>query len=106
MVYAARVHDVGKIFVAGAILNKPGPLNEEEFFQVKMHAHIGAEIVATIPHSQMMREAIEHHHQRFDGCGYPDGLRGEQIPLWARIIGLPTPMPTWSPSNRSLPPHA
>ena len=67
---------------------KPGPLNDEEFFQVKMHPHIGAEIVGKIPHSDMMREAIEHHHQRFDGSGYPDGLRGEQIPLWARIIGL------------------
>ena len=88
LVFAARVHDVGKIFVLEQILNKPGPLNDEEFFQVKLHPHIGAEIVGTIPHSDMMREAIEHHHQRFDGSGYPDGLRGEQIPLWARIIGL------------------
>jgi HD-GYP domain-containing protein (c-di-GMP phosphodiesterase class II) len=53
-----------------------------------MHAHIGAEIVATVPNSDMMRDAVEHHHQRFDGSGYPDGLRGEQIPLWARIIAL------------------
>ncbi len=88
LVFAARVHDVGKIFVSEQILNKPGPLNDEEFFQVKMHPHIGAEIVGKIPHSDMMREAIEHHHQRFDGSGYPDGLRGEQIPLWARIVGL------------------
>ncbi|HEV2468518.1 MAG TPA: diguanylate cyclase [Candidatus Sulfotelmatobacter sp.] len=88
LVYAARVHDVGKIFVPEHILNKPGPLGEEEFFQLRMHAHVGAEVVGTIPHSIMMREAIEHHHQRFDGSGYPDGLRGEEIPLWARIIGL------------------
>jgi diguanylate cyclase (GGDEF)-like protein len=88
LVFAARVHDVGKIFVPEHILNKPGPLNDEDFFQVKLHPHIGAEMVGTIPHSDMMREAIEHHHQRFDGSGYPDGLRGEQIPLWARIIGL------------------
>ena len=88
LVYAARVHDVGKIFVSERILNKPGPLGEDEFQQVKMHAHVGAEIVGTIPHCPMMREAIEHHHQRFDGTGYPDGLRGEQIPLWARIIAL------------------
>jgi HD-GYP domain-containing protein (c-di-GMP phosphodiesterase class II) len=53
-----------------------------------MHAHVGAEIVGIIPHGAAMRDAIEHHHQRFDGSGYPDGLRGEQIPLWARIIGL------------------
>jgi len=51
-------------------------------------AHVGAEIVGTLPNSNLMREAIEHHHQRFDGSGYPDGLRGEEIPLWARIIGL------------------
>ncbi len=88
LVFAARVHDVGKIFVPELILNKPGPLNDEEFFQVKLHPQIGAEIVGTIPHSDMMREAIEHHHQRFDGSGYPDSLRGEQVPLWARIIGL------------------
>ncbi len=88
LVYAARVHDVGKIFVSERILNKPGPLGEDEFQQVKMHAHVGAEIVGAIPHCPLMREAIEHHHQRFDGTGYPDGLRGEQIPLWARIIAL------------------
>ena len=88
LVYAARVHDVGKIFVPEHILNKAGPLGDREFQQVKMHAHVGAEILATIPHSAMMRDAIEHHHQRFDGSGYPDGLRGEQIPLWARIIAL------------------
>ena len=88
LVYAARVHDVGKIFVTEQILNKLGPMSDEEFFELKMHPHIGAEIVGKIPHSDLMREAIEHHHQRFDGSGYPDGLRGEQIPLWARIIGV------------------
>src|SRR5580704_12847985 len=88
LVYAARVHDVGKIFVPEHFLNRPGPLGDREFQQVKMHAHVGAEIVGTIPKSAMMRDAIEHHHQRFDGSGYPDGLRGEQIPLWARIIAL------------------
>ena len=88
LVYAARIHDVGKIFVPEQILNKPGPLNDDEFFQLRMHAHVGAEVIGVIPHSTMMREAIEHHHQRFDGTGYPDGLKGEEIPLWARIIGL------------------
>jgi diguanylate cyclase (GGDEF)-like protein len=88
LVYAARVHDVGKIFVPEQILNRPGPLSDRDFRQVKMHAHIGAEIVATIPRGFNMRDAIEHHHERFDGSGYPDGLRGEQIPLWSRIIAL------------------
>jgi HD-GYP domain-containing protein (c-di-GMP phosphodiesterase class II) len=53
-----------------------------------MHARVGAEIAAILPHSAMMRQAIEHHHQRFDGSGYPDGAKGEQIPLWARIVAL------------------
>lgn len=88
LVYAARVHDVGKIFVPERLLNKPGPLSDDEFLQIRMHAHVGAEIVGVIPHSTMIRAAIEHHHQRFDGSGYPDGLKGEEIPLWARIIGL------------------
>ncbi|MGA8270839.1 MAG: diguanylate cyclase [Candidatus Sulfotelmatobacter sp.] len=88
LVYAARVHDVGKIFVPERILNKPGPLTDDEFFLVRMHARVGAEIAAILPHSAMIRQAIEHHHQRFDGTGYPDGAKGEQIPLWARIIAL------------------
>ena len=70
------------------ILNKPGPLTDDEFFLVRMHARVGAEIVGFLPHSGMMRQAIEHHHQRFDGTGYPDGAKGEQIPLWGRIIAL------------------
>ncbi|HEY6770050.1 MAG TPA: diguanylate cyclase [Candidatus Sulfotelmatobacter sp.] len=88
LVYAARVHDVGKIFIPEQILNKSGPLTDEEFRQVRNHPPIGAEIVATIPHSEAMQQAIEQHHQCVDGSGYPGGLRGEEIPLWARIIGL------------------
>ncbi len=88
LVYAARVHDVGKIFVTERILNKPGPLSDDEFFLVRMHARVGAEIVAILPRSAMMRQAIEHHHERFDGSGYPDAAKGEQIPLWARIVAL------------------
>jgi diguanylate cyclase (GGDEF)-like protein len=88
LVYAARVHDVGKIFVPERILNKPGPLSDEEFARVRRHAEVGAEIVGMLPRSENMCAAIAHHHQRFDGSGYPDGLIGEQIPVWARIIGL------------------
>ena len=88
LVYAARVHDVGKIFVSERTLNKAGPLNDEEFQELKMHAYIGGEIVGAIPNSGLLRGAIEHHHERFDGTGYPGALKGEQIPLWARIIGL------------------
>jgi len=88
LVYAAKVHDVGKIFVPDHIIAKQGPLHEEEFVQMKQHARAGAEIVATIPGSVMLQKAIEHHHEAFDGSGYPNGLGGEEIPLWARILAL------------------
>ena len=88
LVYAARVHDVGKIFVPEHVVTKPGPLTEEEFALMKTHARAGAEIVATIPGSVQLQKAIEHHHEAFDGSGYPNGLRGEEIPLWARIVAL------------------
>jgi diguanylate cyclase (GGDEF)-like protein len=86
--YAARVHDVGKIFVPERVLNKGGPLTDEEFYLVRMHAHVGAEIVTTLPESEKLEKAIEHHHESVDGTGYPTGLRGEQIPLWARILAI------------------
>jgi diguanylate cyclase (GGDEF)-like protein len=88
LVYAARVHDVGKIFVPERVVTKPGPLNEEEFAHIRKHPRTGAEIVATIPGSILLQKAIEHHHEAFDGSGYPNGLRGEEIPLWGRILAL------------------
>jgi diguanylate cyclase (GGDEF)-like protein len=88
LAYAARVHDVGKIFIPERILNKSGPLTEKEFFLVKMHPGVGGEILATLSGGEMMQKAVEHHHEAFDGSGYPAGLRGEQIPLWARIIAI------------------
>ena len=86
--FAARVHDVGKIFVPDRILNKNGPLTDDEFYLVKLHPHVGAEILATMPKSEDLQKAVGHHHEAFDGTGYPDGLRGEQIPLWARILAV------------------
>ncbi|MBZ5706919.1 MAG: diguanylate cyclase [Acidobacteriia bacterium] len=88
LAYAARVHDVGKIFVPERILNKPGPLTEDEFYLVKMHPRVGSEILGTVPSSEMLQKAVEHHHEAFDGSGYPAGLHGEQIPLWARIMAI------------------
>jgi diguanylate cyclase (GGDEF)-like protein len=88
LAYAARVHDVGKLFVPERIVSKPGPLTDDEYTIIKAHARVGAEIVETIPGSMMLPKAIEHHHEAFDGSGYPNGLRGEQIPLWARILCL------------------
>ena len=85
VVYAARVHDLGKLTLPEKILCKPGPLTEDEFYLVKMHPLVGAEIVSCIPESERLQEIIKHHHEHFDGSGYPDGLRGEQIPLGPRM---------------------
>ena len=88
LIFAARVHDVGKIVVPEKILNKPAMLTEDEHYLVAMHANVGAEIIDAIPDSQHIRQMVRHHHEAFDGSGYPDGLKGEQIPLHARIISV------------------
>jgi diguanylate cyclase (GGDEF)-like protein len=88
LIYTARVHDVGKIFVSERILDKAGPLTDEEFNQVKVHAQVGGEIVGTQPASELLQKAVQHHHESFDGTGYPAGLQGEQIPLWSRILAV------------------
>ena len=88
LVYAARVHDVGKLFIPERILNKSGPLTDEEFALVKLHAHAGGQIVGTLPGSHGLKPAVEHHHEAFDGTGYPGGLQGEQIPLGGRILAI------------------
>jgi diguanylate cyclase (GGDEF)-like protein/putative nucleotidyltransferase with HDIG domain len=82
---AGLLHDVGKIGVPDAILNKPGPLDPSELAQMQRHATLGGDIVAA---ADLPEEAhwIRHHHERYDGAGYPDGLRGDAIPLESRII--------------------
>ncbi|HEY1262131.1 MAG TPA: diguanylate cyclase [Terriglobales bacterium] len=88
LVFTARVHDVGKIFVPDRILNKAAPLTEDEFFLIKVHTRAGAEILGTLPHGSQLQKAVEHHHEAFDGSGYPAGLKGEEIPLGARILAI------------------
>jgi diguanylate cyclase (GGDEF)-like protein len=88
LIFAARVHDVGKLFVPERILNKPGTLTDEELKEIRNHARLGAEVLRTIPASRQIEEAIRCHHEAFDGSGYPRGLRGEAIPLWARILAV------------------
>ncbi|HWZ83294.1 MAG TPA: diguanylate cyclase [Terriglobales bacterium] len=86
--FAARVHDVGKLFISEHILNKPGPLTDDEYDVMKTHASVGAEVLRAIPDSAAVEHAVEFHHEAFDGSGYPAGLKGENIPLWARIIAV------------------
>ncbi len=85
--YAALLHDIGKIGVPDGILLKPGKLLPEEFSIIQKHAAIGRDLVARVPGLAPIAEVILHHHEKWDGSGYPDGLAGEGIPIGARIIG-------------------
>ncbi len=84
----ALLHDVGKIGVPDHILRKPGPLTEDEFEAIKQHPRMGVVIVAAVPGLEATLGAIGHHHERWDGGGYPGGLVGDAIPLTARIIAV------------------
>ncbi len=83
---AALMHDIGKIGVNEVILRKDGELTQEEFDEIKKHPVIGATIVQQVPFLEHAVQVILYHHERFDGKGYPKGLKGEEIPLTARIV--------------------
>lgn len=85
---ACLLHDVGKVAVPDEILLKPGPLNAEETGIVRQHPAVGESICAPLKSLRRILPAIRHHHERMDGTGYPDGLRGPQIPLLARILQI------------------
>ena len=85
---AALLHDIGKLAVPEHIIAKPGPLTPEEFQKVRSHPQIGADIIARVPFPYPVSPLILSHHERWDGRGYPSGLKGENIPLGARIICL------------------
>ncbi|GIW25289.1 HD domain-containing phosphohydrolase [Meiothermus sp.] len=88
--YAARIHDIGKVAIPDAVLLKPDKLTEEEFKLIKTHPVKGLEVLKPMLDRlpQEVRWVIRHHHERWDGTGYPEGLKGENIPLWARIVSL------------------
>jgi len=88
LLFGSLLHDVGKIGISERILLKPGPLTSDEFNVIKLHPRIGHRIVVGIPALAPIAPAVLHHHERFDGSGYPAGLEGERIPLEARIIGV------------------
>lgn len=83
---AARVHDVGKVGIKDSTLLKPGPLTTAERQDLQMHTVVGADIVSRIAEYRLCAATIRHHHERWDGAGYPDGLAGEDIPIGSRII--------------------
>jgi len=85
---AGMLHDLGKITIHDYILNKPGKLTEKEWEEVKQHPIKGAKILEPLPFLDEVRKVILYHHEHYDGTGYPEGLKGEQIPLLARILTL------------------
>lgn len=86
--WAALLHDIGKIGVPDEILSKPGPLNNEEWATMMRHPEIGSQILAPVKRMSNVAPIIRAHHEKYDGSGYPDGLKGSQIPLGARILAV------------------
>lgn len=85
---AAQLHDIGKIGVPDSVLNKVGRLTDEEYVQMKSHVERGADILKDFTLVEHVTDGTHYHHERYDGRGYPDGLKGEEIPLFGRIIGV------------------
>jgi len=85
---AGLIHDIGKIGVREAVLNKPGKVSAKEYQHILSHSDIGEHILTPIVEDEAILKAVRHHHERYDGRGYPDGLSGEQIPLGARILAV------------------
>ena len=82
------LHDVGKVGIMESILNKNGPLNPDEWEAMKRHAEYGAKLLEPLRGTEKIRQMVEHHHEYYDGSGYPQGLAGQQIPMGARIIAI------------------
>ena len=85
---ASLLHDMGKLAIPEYILNKPGKLTPAEFEKMKLHASVGADILSAIDFPYPVVPIVRHHHESWDGTGYPDGLRGSEIPIGARILSV------------------
>jgi putative two-component system response regulator len=88
LVFGALLHDIGKIGVSDAVLTKAGPLTAQEWHEMRQHPVIGERICEPLTTAAQLAPIVRHHHERWDGTGYPDRLRGEAIPVGARIVGL------------------
>ena len=105
---AAHLHDIGKVGVSDYILNKPGKLAKEEMKEMQSHSRIGYNILKRIPMFQEISRIVLHHHERFDGGGYPKGLSGEAIPFESRIIAVADAfdaMTSDRPYRKGMPPE-
>ncbi|WP_198153271.1 HD-GYP domain-containing protein [Thermotalea metallivorans] len=85
---AAILHDIGKIGISDSILNKPGKLEDNEYFVIQKHPEIGAKILSEVDFLGDVSKIIKYHHERFDGKGYPEGLQGAEIPIEASILSV------------------
>ena len=85
---AGLLHDIGKVAIPQSLLNKPGRLTSEEFTKLMTHPVVGWEICKPLRTAQSVLDCILYHHERFDGCGYPEGLSGEAIPYQARLLAV------------------
>ena len=88
VVFGALLHDIGKIGVSDVILKKPGALTDDEWVEMRRHPIIGEQICRPLASSREFAPIVRHHHERWDGEGYPDRLKGDEIPIGARIVGL------------------
>jgi putative nucleotidyltransferase with HDIG domain len=105
---AARVHDVGKIGIRSSTLFKPEAMDEEEWEEMRSHPEIGARLISRFPDFAAVREMVLHHHERWDGKGYPDALSGAAIPYGARLIAVADTfdaMTSHRAYRRALPPE-
>ncbi|MEB3285842.1 MAG: HD domain-containing phosphohydrolase [Candidatus Sericytochromatia bacterium] len=86
--HGAALHDIGKIAVRQEVLHKPGRLNDDEFEHIKIHPVVGREILEPLDDFKMMLDIVYHHHERIDGRGYPENLKGDKIPYMAQIVAV------------------
>jgi len=86
--YGAALHDAGKVGVSDAILKKPGKLTPQEWAEIRLHPYIGGQLCKRVTFLRPVHPIVYYHHERYDGDGYPDGLRGQDIPLAARIVAI------------------
>jgi putative nucleotidyltransferase with HDIG domain len=88
--YSALLRDIGKVSIPASLLNKDSRLDPDEWEQLKSHAKLGADMVSSVPFLSFLSDVILHHHEHWDGSGYPDRLSGEEIPLASRILAVTT----------------
>jgi len=86
--FGAILHDIGKIYIPETVLRKPSELNPEEWVEMKKHPEVGARMIRDIPYLASAAPMILHHHEQWDGSGYPDGLRDSDIPEGARLLAV------------------